>query len=469
MDCMSTSPFESGSILKWFSSALSGELESSNVFPDNSVPASDSSNTPAPATSSSQVSTNIPVMIGAEVAELSVPIDLLCALLLTKSSTPSPSTHYTLEDIMEASENLKRFRDVASGSSTGPSSSTSSFPTRQATPILPTPPQQSPSTTAVDIIGLSLESSGAMVVQEMLTKANPIERDLIFSQVMENSLAVCVNAHGCRVIQRLLEFGTPDQNYRLFKSIPYYKIVDLCMDVNGNHVMQKFVEVLPQYALREVVDLVVADGLGVVARITLHSYGCRVIQRLLVKVSNPEDKAVLLAFIVELFPDLVTDQFGNYVAQHAIDYSTEVEKIAILDSLGALDILQLCSNKYASNVIEKAIRIRYTKTTAGSILLSLHKLIASIVHSEQGLLALMKDKYGNYVVKAICDLNPQDFPEVGYVKEVLLGHANVLKTYTYGFHLVEKIEKAGGARRERFGSGASSEGIGRSRGNSLQL
>jgi pumilio RNA-binding family len=398
-------------------------------------------------------------MVGADIMHLSVPIDLFCALLLTKGGV-QPS-FYSLEDVLLASENLKRFREVAGGSpSTTASSSVLDTP---APAVIDAQPEE------VDIVTMSLDLNGATLVQEMISRASPLELELIFNQLSSTAVLVSINTHGCRVIQRALESGSLEQTVTLFHSIPTFKLVDLCMDVNGNHVMQKFVEVLPQSVLHEIV-MVLTDpesddftNFSTVARLSLHSYGCRVIQRLLVRCSQ-EDRSILLGFIITCFPELVADQFGNYVAQHALEHSSDEEKRSIIATLTLMDVFGLCCNKFASNVIEKAVRSRISDKTV------LHRLITTIIQSEEGLLSLMKDKYGNYVVKAICDLPTGEFPEVLYVKNLLIAHSGTLKKYTYGYHLVEKLERSANGTRARADSNVSqSSGERRSRGHNRNM
>ena len=477
MICMSSSPFDSDSILGMITQEQFENVFSATLSPGNSedlYPPAHKDTAPShliacltPPEDSGNSSSTVAVQVGSEVVQLSVPIDLVCALMLTRSSTSGgsiQSPNYTLSEVLAASENLKRFRDIASGDHSLPSTIA---PSSSSTSILPTPPPViSPSlhtSGPVDLIAMSLDVNGSIVVQEMIAKADDFERCMIFDQLVSSSVVVSTNTHGCRVVQRLLELGTPEQNYGLFRSIPRYKIVDLSMDVNGNHVMQKFVDCLPQFALHEIVGAIM-DGGSAIARLSLHSYGCRVIQRLLVKCSE-EDRSTILSFVISCYADLVCDQFGNYVAQHSLEYSNEAEKRSIISVLTVMDVSGLCCNKFASNVIEKAVRVKFTdKTTV------LHRLIATIIQDEETLLSLMKDKYGNYVVKAICDLNTHEFPQVTYVKNVLIQNAAILKKYTYGFHLVERLDKGNIYRRDRIGS-SMSDGTGssadrRSRGGS---
>jgi hypothetical protein len=477
-DCMSIPPFDSDSILNWFSANSSpdaradakndselaklhaslgaGKVESAGLL---NVPVSQPNSQCAESCLS-----QIPVLVGTDIVHLSVPIDLLCALLLTTGGN-APSA-YSLHDVLLAGENLKRFREV-SGSS--PSTTASSHVAR--TPVTVQSEVQSASAEEIDIVSMSLDANGAALVQEMISKASALELDLIFDQLASTAVLISINTHGCRVMQRALEFGTPDQNYTLFKSIPAFKLVDLCIDVNGNHVMQKFVETLPQSALHDFVVIITdsspddfgGNGFSTVARLSLHSYGCRVIQRLLVRCTEV-DRSAILNFVITTFPELVADQFGNYVAQHALEYSNDEERKSIIATLALMDIYVLCCNKFASNVVEKAVRIRLADKTV------LHRLIATIIQSEEGLLSLMKDKYGNYVVKAICDLAATEFPEVLYVKNLLIAHSGTLKKYTYGYHLVEKLERSANGNRGRADSNLShSSGERRARGYSRNL
>ena len=464
LNCMPSTPFDSDSIMRWFTEESKELLELSlgsspmceNTKDKRSLCADGNNSTgstalPSPSSSTQTSLSAIPVQVGSDIVQLSVPMDLLCALLLTKGNTRSC---YSLEDVVLASDNLKRFREVSTACpSVGEK-------------LQETPSVQGVGDEEVDIVSMSLDASGASLVQEMIMKASDFEKGLIVSQLSSAAVIICINTHGCRVIQKALEYGTEKGNYELFKSIPQFKLVDLCMDVNANHVMQKFVEVLPLSALHELVMAItepISGPVSTVSRLALHSYGCRVIQRLLVRCED-DDRSTLLGFIVSSFADLVCDQFGNYVAQHSLEHSNELEKRSIISSLTLMDVVSLCCNKYASNVVEKAIRSTLNDKTV------LHRLISTIIQNDDTLLFLMKDKYANYVVKAICDLSQTDFPQVVYVKNLLISNSAALKKFTYGFHLVEKLERNAKGHRSRANSGlsqhSSSEKERRKRGGS---
>jgi pumilio RNA-binding family len=139
------------------------------------------------------------------------------------------------------------------------------------------------------------------------------------------------------------------------------------------------------------------------------------------------------------------DAFGNYVIQHALDYGRPIDRDRIVVCLASLDIVALCCCKFASNVVEKAIRNhnKLSLTSPSSILVT-RLLIGSLLNGaeEPAIMTLMKDRYGNYVVRAIVELtNPEFNSEVSRVTTMILGNAASLKKFTFSWHLVEKLGK----------------------------
>lgn len=52
-----------------------------------------------------------------------------------------------------------------------------------------------------------------------------------------------------------------------------------------------------------------------------HSYGCRVIQRIL-ECGTPIIIKDIMCEFMEQIPELAKDQFGNYVIQHVLDHGS---------------------------------------------------------------------------------------------------------------------------------------------------
>lgn len=108
-------------------------------------------------------------------------------------------------------------------------------------------------------------------------------------------------------------------------------------DQNGNHVIQKCIEHVPQ----DRIHLIVASFFGQVVSLSTHPYGCRVIQvmicylfssliwclssfnqfgfvncqRVLEHCNDSDTQKIIMDEIMQAVGTLVLDQYGNYVIQ----------------------------------------------------------------------------------------------------------------------------------------------------------
>lgn len=180
------------------------------------------------------------------------------------------------------------------------------------------------------------------------------------------------------------------------------EILKVIRDQNGNHVVQKIIELVP----RQYIDFILSAVRGQVSALASHAYGCRVIQRLL-EHGTEEDKAEIMNELHSSTHLLITDQYGNYVAQHVIQNGKPEDSARIID-LVMNDFLTLSKHKFASNVVEKCIEhgsvgqraaVREQLTTTGS-------------DGTLPLQQLMRDQYGNYVIRKSCSFHAEIFANV---------------------------------------------------------
>ena len=159
-------------------------------------------------------------------------------------------------------------------------------------------------------------------------------------------------------------------------------------DQNGNHVVQKAIERVPQEHIQFVVDAVI----GQVQSLAVHNYGCRVIQRLL-EHTNDATQHVILQELHTCTYTLILDPYGNYVVQHIISNGKPEDRAKVIDVVAA-HVMTFSKNKCGSNVVERCMRAA-TKE-------QLRQILESIVSSKSDAsnsLALMKDQFGNYVIR----------------------------------------------------------------------
>ena len=306
-----------------------------------------------------------------------------------------------------------------------------------------------PSTVAqIDVIRIMKDNKYSVFVQDSLASMSPEDLSrTIQSSFRGHMLALTLDSFGCRVIQKLIELSTPADCLSLIHPELSHKIVDCALDVNGNHVVQKLIDVLPSSECQFIIDSILADKYLTLRRLCTHCFGCRVVQRIMSRCASAQTDALLEAICSDpnLIASLAGDAFGNYVVQHALEYGRPIDRDRIIVCLASLDIVALCCCKFASNVVEKAIRNHNKPSlTSPSSVLVIRLLIGSLLHGteEPAIMTLMKDRYGNYVVRAIVELTSPEFAsEVSQVTRMIVSNAASLKKFTFSWHLVERLGK----------------------------
>jgi mRNA-binding protein PUF3 len=171
------------------------------------------------------------------------------------------------------------------------------------------------------------------------------------------------------------------------------RVIKCVKDQNGNHVIQKAIEVIPSRYIQFIYDAI----LGSILDHTTHPYGCRVVQRMLEK-NDADLKAKVLLELGSCRPDVITDQYGNYVAQHVIahgDYESRNRMICLVLN----DIHRYSTHKFASNVVEKCIAhgsIEQQRTITRTIVEGEGKEGKG---KDESLLEYVKCPFGNYVIR----------------------------------------------------------------------
>ncbi|XP_062184871.1 pumilio homolog 3-like isoform X2 [Phragmites australis] len=330
----------------------------------------------------------------------------------------------------------------------------------------------------VDVVGrvkeVSMDQYGSRFIQQKLENASGDDREEIFPEILSNAIALTTDVFGNYVIQKFFEFATESQliqladqlkSHILELSLQMYgcrvvqkvlEVVDMdrkidivhelknfvlkCIaDQNGNHVIQKCIECVPEDRIPFVIEPILSQ----IFVLCTHQYGCRVIQRLLEHCHDPATQSAIMDEIVQHTFRLTDDKFGNYVVQHVLQHGKPEERSSIIQKLSG-QVVILSKQKFASNVIEKCLAFGTPEERDG--------LIGEIISSSQTFQELMKDQFGNYVVQRVLQTCDDKYLEM-ILKSIKL-HLNELKNYTYGKHIVARVEKliVTGEKRARLAS-----------------
>jgi hypothetical protein len=284
-------------------------------------------------------------------------------------------------------------------------------------------------------LSLMTDVFGNYVIQKFFEHGTTEHKRLLGDSLIGNVLSLSLQMYGCRVIQKAIEVISPEQQAVLVKELEGH-VLKCIKDQNGNHVIQKVIEQVPELYTQFIVDTFTNK----VFQLATHPYGCRVIQRIL---EHHSDQAVferrfevsgpppyIVNELLHFGLNLVQDQYGNYVIQHLLVYGKPSDRAEIVKQVRG-KILQFSQHKFASNVIEKCVQYGNDEQRRW--------LIDEICADPNGLEIMMKDQYANYVVQKILDVCDVDQRE--HLINQIRPHIVSLKKYTYGKHIIARLEK----------------------------
>ncbi|GMH47162.1 hypothetical protein TrRE_jg3733, partial [Triparma retinervis] len=270
---------------------------------------------------------------------------------------------------------------------------------------------------------IMVDPFGNYLFQKILEKCSDAERLTIIRTVAPKLVQSALNLHGTRSVQKVVEMCSFDANAAtaVTKSLAP-QAARLCIDANGNHVIQRVLQRLPHQHARFVFDAVAAS-VGEVAR---HRHGCCVIQRCL---DSPKSTARsnLVAKIVEKALELMQDAYGNYVVQYVLDVCSDEEAHAVCQSVAGR-VSMLAIQKFSSNVMEKCLEKANDKTQ--------ELYLREISHPEK-VKDLMSDPFGNYVVQRA--LAVATHAQAVRLVEAMRPHLSGMRNTAGGRRIVAKI------------------------------
>ncbi|XP_028086078.1 LOW QUALITY PROTEIN: pumilio homolog 4-like [Camellia sinensis] len=270
---------------------------------------------------------------------------------------------------------------------------------------------------------------GNYVIQKFFEHGTESQTKELANELTGHVLPLSLQMYGCRVIQKALEVVDVEQQTQMVAELDGF-VMKCVRDQNGNHVIQKCIECVPQ----DRIQFIISAFFGQVVALSTHPYGCRVIQRVLEHCDDPKTQQTIMDEIMHSVCTLAQDQYGNYVIQHLLQHGKPHERSTIISKLAG-QIVKMSQQKFASNVVEKCLTFGGPEAERQ---LLVNEMLGSTDENEP-LQAMMKDPFGNYVVQKVLETcNDQS-------RELILSrikvHLNALKRFTYGKHIVSRVEK----------------------------
>eukprot|EP00252_Welwitschia_mirabilis_P006490 TRINITY_DN1737_c0_g2_i1.p1 TRINITY_DN1737_c0_g2~~TRINITY_DN1737_c0_g2_i1.p1 ORF type:complete len:139 (-),score=40.23 TRINITY_DN1737_c0_g2_i1:387-803(-) len=132
------------------------------------------------------------------------------------------------------------------------------------------------------------------------------------------------------------------------------------------------------------------------------------------------------------------------MSQHVLEHGKAHERAAVIRKLAG-QIVKMSRQKFASNVVEKCLV--FGSPAERELLIT--EMLGSTDENEP-LQEMMKDQFANYVVQKV--LETCDDQQRELILSRIRVHLSALKKYTFGKHIVARVEKLVAAGEKRTGS-----------------
>ena len=288
-----------------------------------------------------------------------------------------------------------------------------------------------------ELMTMSTDLFGNYVVQKLLDNIN-IEKLEKFTQLISMKFNyIATSTYGTRVIQKLLEIvSLPKENetnenkerydnlFNLLNKMIISNIVSLSSDSNSSHIIIKYVNVVKYPKNSEMFESVYNNFIP----LCKDKHGCCVIQKF-IEAGITEQKEELFSLSNKYCNQLISDQFGNYVIQYVVGLNTEIINKNIVKVI-MNDLIRLCKEKYASNVIEKFLFIKSVESK---------EIINTIINQEKYLHELIIDQYGNYIVQRILSIVSPD-GRLTLIRYIVSWYEEI-KSLSFGNRLITKLNE----------------------------
>ncbi|KAJ6818665.1 putative pumilio-like protein 7, chloroplastic [Iris pallida] len=256
------------------------------------------------------------------------------------------------------------------------------------------------------------------LVQKVLEVCTEEQRLRVVLELVRNRMelvGICLNNHGTRAVQRLIETLKTRQQIGLVVAALKPGFLDLTKDLNGNHVIQRCLLCLPNEDNKFIFDAAAKHCV----EIATHQHGCCVMQRCIGS-STGEHRARLVGEISANGLHLAQDPFGNYVVQYTLDLKHPTATANFVSQFQG-NYVNLSLQKFSSNVVEKCLKV-FGDNHQANIVVEL----LSVPRLDQ----LLQDPYANYVIQCALATTKGGTLHSALLKAIK-PHASVLLTSPY--------------------------------------
>ncbi|MBA0565956.1 hypothetical protein Golob_010811 [Gossypium lobatum] len=226
------------------------------------------------------------------------------------------------------------------------------------------------------LVALAKDQYGCKFLQKSVEKASKEEIDMVFMEVIDHVCELMSNSFANFVVQKVVDVCSEEQKNQILLMVikNRFRLVEICLNLHGARAVQKLLEKLTTQ--QQISLFMSALSPGAVA-LSKDLNGHRVIQYCLKNFSDEDNKVALILDY-------------NYVVQHILELKETQTTESLLRQLQG-NYASLSCNRYGSNVVERCLLESEEPLTTRIIVELLRSPIVS---------TLLLDPFGNYVIQS---------------------------------------------------------------------
>jgi len=273
------------------------------------------------------------------------------------------------------------------------------------------------------LLELSNDLFGNYFIQTIIPELDSNNLISFTNLVNNNLLKLCLNPHGTRVVQVLIE-NIKDNKYQLLTLFTSYlsRVMDkLINDLNGSFVLLHYVEEVNNN------DIIYNFLNKNIVEICIKSYSCSALQKF-IDLGTNNQKYKLINNIINNVNNFIGSQCGLYVLQFIMnkkDY--QINDIILQKILN--NIIKYSKQKYSSNVIEKCL-----ETCSPNAVNNLIEILKKDIIVKD----LIKDIFGNYVIQKLLIVCSDDRIR-SHILGIIASEFDELAKLSFGNKLIKKL------------------------------
>ncbi|ESL08471.1 pumilio/PUF RNA binding protein 9 [Trypanosoma rangeli SC58] len=242
------------------------------------------------------------------------------------------------------------------------------------------------------VVELACTAEGRSMLLAAVRSQDAMVIDTMVNEIVADVETVALDNHGCHILRVLKDYMNAEQTALLVSSFSETLVLNLCtVSQYTRRILQSLFE-HPLIDLQPIINVLASN----VQYLAATQQGCISLMRVF-ELCNAEQKMQLMAPLVPLFTHIALDPFGNYVVQCAIEHSGKTVAAQYTVSCFAGKLLNMSCNKYASNAVEKIIKV------CGDVPAVRRLLMDELIFNPAALLQMVQDSFGNFVVQSIIE------------------------------------------------------------------